>query len=144
METNDKVYNGIYSIVEQRLAANGMSQACSRDAFIAVRNLRLAELNFAELSRLDNRSFIETIYMAMWLRLPTLDERSQWDNDIETMSPQEFQRKFMGYVATTRKSILPNTPSTWDVLLNNIYNKVYLKTPKSFQKFVRAHFKKGK
>lgn len=143
METDDNVYTGIYSIVERRLAANGLTPPCSCDAFLSVRKWRLGELRIAELSRLDNRSFVEAIFMILWNRPPTPEEKTVWSDDFDTLAPQDFQLKVMAFVASKRANIRINEPGLIDILLNKTYNHVFLKTPKPFQKFIRDNFKKG-
>ena len=144
VKNDGQVFDGIYSIVERRLRANGMENACSRDAFVAVRGLRLGEIDGIGLTKLDNRSFVDAVYLTAWNRPPTDDERDVWRDDIQSLPPSDFQRKFMGWLASKRKNNAFAKPSPVAILLNKTYNHVFLKTPEPFQKFVRDHFKGGR
>ncbi len=97
-------------------------------------------------SGLDNRSFADIACESIFDRPLTTREICDWSHDISTMPPQDFQRKFIAAMADRIKGVDLSSPgedvSFLDLLLNKAYNNVFLKLPRPFRRFVRAHFKK--
>ena len=141
--SNFKVYDDIFSIVEKRLAAHDLPSVCSRDAFLAVCGKVPGDFNPSDFNDLDNNSFADAVYLALWNRPPTPEEKRAWADDIATLSSVDFQCKFMKWVESMRKKARLDDPGSFAVFLNKAYNNVFLKMPEPFQKFIRDNFKKG-
>ncbi len=85
----------LYSILEARLQAQGEDLPCTREALRVYSESPRADLDYLKLINLDNRSFFDACYMIAFNTYPPAHYVEQWQSDMEQLSREAFQKKFI-------------------------------------------------
>lgn len=85
----------LYRIVEQRLCMVDETLPCTLDAMKMYASEGRGDIDYLKFMNLDNESFLEAIYMCAFNAVPPVQYINLWKEDIDTLSKELFQKKFM-------------------------------------------------
>ena len=85
----------LYQMVEQKLSGVGETLPCTLSAMAAYSTEERGNIEYLHFMNLDNESFLEAIYMCAFNAVPPQEYLDLWREDMETLSRESFQKKFM-------------------------------------------------
>ena len=155
----------LYLILEERLKENGEELNYSQAALNAYASSPRADIDCLKLINLDNRSFLEAVYMIAFNFTPPLEYINEWDEKIKTLTQEEFQREFISSFVTCpafgkehvrlrnclyihecvfKKNKSKKQKRLRGILLQIYYlfKPIYLNLPAKMKSFLKTHFRK--
>ena len=123
----------LYQMVEQKLSGVGETLPCTLSAMAAYSTEERGNIDYLHFMNLDNESFLEAIYMCAFNAVPPQEYLDLWREDMETLSRESFQKKFMNSFVqrvdfSSERSHLRGFDFNWDELA-----QAYCNLPRSYQ-----------
>lgn len=96
-DTRQKYCTGdvLYQKIADNLHKSGEELPCTPEAFHLYATEGRADIDYLKLINLDNRSFLEAVYILSYNTLPPRDYLQLWQRWILTLPKEEFQRRFI-------------------------------------------------
>lgn len=89
--TNRKLYN----LIADRLEEQGERMPCTLESLYVYAEEPRADIDYLKIINLDNQSFFDACYVLAFNTYPPAHYNEHWKEDIENLSREEFQRKFI-------------------------------------------------
>ena len=115
MDTRE-IYSRIYDITSQNMLENDMELEYSRDVFLFATECPVGECDVLDMCDLDNMSFLEAAYVALFFRTADPSAYVSWKKH-EDMYASDFRRKLLNSLAVSREFMDKSA-----ILKNNIYS----------------------
>lgn len=131
MDTRE-IYGRIYDITSRNMIENDMELEYSKEAFLFATECPVGECDVLSMCELDNMSFLEAAYVALFFRTADPGAYINW-NKFENMYTSDFRRKLLNHLAGSREFSEKGV-----ALKNNIYsskaelNRVYAEESAGF------------
>jgi len=155
MNNQEDRYGKIYDICEKKLNEANESMAFSRKAFLYSTRKDIQHVNMEELEVLDNKSFLELMYVGFFFRPPEKQAREHWEK-YYTQEPVKFRKNVFWALTSSRefvmkKAIVQNGKSYMDLKsrtmrkishgMNKLYF-IYRRLPEPMQKLLKKMLKR--
>jgi hypothetical protein len=153
-----EIYKKLFYIVRDNLIDSGDDLEYSKDVFLSSISVDPFSVNISDILKLDNISFIQTLYIHLFNRICDEGALKTWKRNAD-MNEKNFQEKavktllhsqeFRDKNAKIYNNIYSNKSTTeqYVTVINNFYNgrfyKIYNKMPKSIKEIIKKLFKWG-
>ncbi len=115
MDTRE-IYGKIYDITNNNMLENDMELEYSKDVFLFATECPVGECDVLDMCDLDNMSFLEAAYVALFFRTADPSAYVNWKK-CEDMYASDFRRKLLSSLAGSREFLEKGA-----VLKNNVYS----------------------
>jgi len=116
MDSPKEIYARLYDIAASNLAEKDMEFEYSREVFLFATECKPGEADILKMNNLDNMSFIQALYVALFFRTCDSEALIQWQK--RRILPQnEFRVKAVNSLIKSQEFLDKGT-----VIINNLYS----------------------
>lgn len=155
------IYDKLYEETQHNLTAAGKEMEFTKDAFLKSTTIKSGMVNLLKLRSLDNQSFYQAAYVALFYRIPDASATSKWKNECH-LDNEEFQKKLVHSLLNSeeylskkvkvynniyspchiqQKNYNYTKPKKLNYFIEHIY-PIYVRMPNTFKKMMKKIFKK--
>lgn len=125
MDKTLETYGKIYDITKGNLQQAGMEMAFTREAFLYTTKKDLECADIFDFLDYDKETLVQALYIAFFFRIPEEEARMNWRGEAEKLSIQDFQKKTVQSLLTSREFMISGT-----TICNDIFGKPEIREEK--------------
>lgn len=116
MNSPQEVYSVLYDIAAENMAKNNMEFEYSKEAFLFATECKPGEADILQMSNLDNMSFIQALYIALFFRTCDTGALAIWQKN-RMLTQNEFRKKAVNSLMRSQEFFDKGA-----VVINNLYS----------------------
>lgn len=111
-----QAYSKIYDIASENIAKAGKKMVFTKETFLYSTKQELKYIDLFDMTRYDNESFLQILYLALFFRTPEENARNNWGK-LFHLPQKDFQEKCFSSLSSSEEYFRNGT-----IFFNNIYS----------------------